>query len=359
MPTIRFITVFLLIAPKVLASSVDAFYMDPFDIAAGGTSLTHATQEGILANNPAQLPYGSKNLRWIGNKTTLSIGQDTLGIATSLRKMNPSSLENTVLKHPVHFGVSESLAFLTRYAGIAAIASTAPDMRFWQYGDPTTGAGTPDIVLQNQSYGGLYGSLASKTLWKVLSVGATAKYFLIDQKRVAVDLTDQKALTHKIKEFTAISPKKINRGFGIDLSSLFFLQGAHVDWRLGLSVQNLGGMKTTGEKVLKLPETFNAGTALTFHTQSSALHFLADFRDLTNAMHEENYSRIYLGAKLLLFTYVGVAAGIYEGRPTYGAEVDLLIFRLALSSFTHEYGDRPGVDSRPIYMLSLSTGVSI
>lgn len=58
----------------------------------------------------------------------------------------------------------------------------------------------------------------------------------------------------------------------------------------------------------------------------------------------------------MLRTYIGLAAGVYHGYPSAGIELDLLLMRLGVSTYTREFGDHPGVDPRRIVMGSISTG---
>jgi hypothetical protein len=60
---------------------------------------------------------------------------------------------------------------------------------------------------------------------------------------------------------------------------------------------------------------------------------------------------------VLIRTYVGVSAGVYHGYPSYGAEIDLLLLRVAGTYYTRELGDHPGVDPRGIYIVSVAAGI--
>jgi hypothetical protein len=111
-----------------------------------------------------------------------------------------------------------------------------------------------------------------------------------------------------------------------------------------------------GEEGQTLPQMLHSGIGVTFHTRQDAFHLALDFRDVLNAHHEEPFKRVYAGVKLLLRTYVGLGFGVYHGSPSFGAEIDLIFLRVAASVYTREYGHRPGIDPRPVAMVSIATG---
>lgn len=335
-------------------------------MAAGGTVLTRATQNGILTANPALLPYGAKNFRWLGMRTSLYPGVTSVNLIQSLQSglgggggseeggSEVQEFLDSAFDTPLHFGFSETFSFISNHVGVGAFASTEPDIRAWKKGDPEFGAGTPSLVVRSETYSGALLSLAGRTFpW--LSLGLTTKYLIVDEKREAIEVTDKAAIAEAKEKLVSQGFAKA-RGYGTDLGSLAFFQGKFFDLRLGATVGNAGGVRLSGEDAPELKQHYNLGLGLTFHGTSSAIHLAADYRDLTNVYEEESFKRLHLGARLLLLQFLGLAIGVYHGHPTYGMELDLFLVKLSASVYTREYGAHPGVDSRQIYILSFAFG---
>ncbi len=368
--------VFLLVDSFAFARKTNqSLYEDPFDVGSGGATLTWATQEGILLSNPALLPYGGKFMRWLGAKSTFMAGADSIQLGRDLisSSSGQSSGEdtenteeekdvndqiNTLFENPLHIGASQTLSLITANGGLVAFSSVEPDIRAYKKGDPVSGSGVPQVVVRNEAYAGAVASLASRSMWRWLSFGLSGKYLLINDPTVTIDFTDQESISNVTDQAnTTQNVSELNSGVGFDGSMLVFFQGNNVDLKVASTVVDIGGTALTGgaeERVL--PQMVHAGLGLTFHTSADALHLAVDYRDITDAYEEEMFKRVYAGAKLLLRTYLGIGAGVYHGTPSFAAEVDLILMRVALSFYTREYGPRPGVDPRPILMLSVSTG---
>ena len=58
-------------------------YENPFDLSAGGASLTRATQEGMFFSNPSLPALGKGLLRWIYGRTAVHFGADAVDLARS------------------------------------------------------------------------------------------------------------------------------------------------------------------------------------------------------------------------------------------------------------------------------------
>ena len=358
-----------ILACDVRCRTNQPFFEDPFDVAAGGSTLTRATQEGMLINNPALLPYGGKFFRWLGTKTTISTGKASVELVRGLVQSGSTSdvsgdddsnaFVNELFSKPIHFGFSQALSLITNNGGITVFGNLEPDLRAYRYGDSAQGAGVPNVVVRNETYGGAYASVAGRSAVDWFAYGLTFKYLLINETTTRIDLIDESSFEAAQSEAGQLQSASLNKGVGVDVGTLFFAQGKHVDFRFALTVGDVSTTRLTGSgDRTSIPRTINAGVGFTLHTQADAIHFSADLRDAANAYEEELFKRLYLGTRILIRTYLGLAVGVYHGWPTYGAEIDLLLFRLAASSYTREYGDRPGVDSRPIYQVSISTGLT-
>ncbi len=356
-------------ASEALAQKTnEPIYEDPFDIGAGGASLTRASKEGIVLANPALLGLGGAHLRWLGETTTLLANKESVSTAEGLIKnakgnngagsnanqQQASTLEQDVFKNPVHVGWGEALGFVSSAVGITAFSRFEPDIRAQQYG-PT---GLPDIEFRSESYQGAAVGIPIYTPARWLTLGITGKYIYANEQDVVVDVTDQAAIQSFASPQFVQSLKDQNQGFGYDAGSVMFFQGSNVDLTAAGKVDDIGDTKLSGPAAepKSFKQVISAGLGLTFHDSADAIHFAADYRDIANVYHQDMFKRVYAGTKILIRTYLGLSAGFYNGAPSMGAEVDLIFIRLAVTSYTRELGDHPGVDPRHVLMASLSMG---
>jgi hypothetical protein len=333
------------------------FYEDSFDMAAGGASLTRASQAGLIFSNPALIPLGVSFHRWFGNELVIAGQPDTAETVKSLQGdqgEDPTAFAESLFEKPQHFGYSNALSYINRSGGFSAVSRLDVDLSARRYGD----YGLPDVRLRGGSYHGAGLSLAGYAIDKVLTVGVTAKYIYAAAPDLVVSVSDQT----KVKELQ--SGQKLreliahNTGVGFDLGSLLFFQGYHFDTSIAAKVDDLGSTALSGSGELeKFKQVVSFGLGLTLHSDADALHLSADYRDVTNAYNEPLFKKLRLGMKATIRTYFGFALGLYDGYPSYGAELDLLILRVGLSVVTKELGTSAGMEPRKVYLLSLALGM--
>jgi hypothetical protein len=347
-----------------------AVYEDPFDLAAGGASLTRASKEGRIFANPALMPYGGKFHRWGGATFSLLVNKDSIDTGRELfnaaRAGDSAAADDPeqedanrefvdkVFERPVRVGWGFALSWVTNNFGLSVFSRFEPDIAASHYGD----TGLPEVRFRAESYHGAALGVGLRTPLRWLAFGVTGKYLYVAEPDLTVAVTDQEQIASFRDPEVIQDLAKHNKGMGFDLGALAFAQGNTVDYSLAAKVDDIGDTKLTGdsETPTQLEQVVSVGTGVTLHTGADALHLAADYRDILNAYEEETFKKVYVGAKLLLRTYVGFAAGYYNGYPSYGAEVDLILCRVAATYYTRELGDHPGVDPRRIYMASLSLG---
>ncbi len=342
-------------------------YEEPFDLGAGGASLTRATQEGILFSNPALLPYGGQFHRWIGLKNNFIAAKESIEFARSVSEQkeapDPMSVFQDAADHPVHGGLETSLAWINEKFGFTVFQRFEPDFAIKKYGfhpdseDPSPAAGLPEVRFRSETYAGAVLGLAEKiTRW--WSLGITVKYLYSWEPDISLSYTDKAKLASYATPDAMREVATPGQGVGYDVGTLLFAQGKTVDYRFAAKVDDVGNTAFSAGQPNFL-QTVSVGLGLTFHNDTDALHLAVDYRDILGAYHESLYKRLYMGARLLIRTYVGVAAGLYQGYPTMGLVVDFILFRVGFSAYGREYGTQPnvGVDPRNIYVLSLAFGV--
>ena len=388
--------------PALAKKTNQTVYQDPFDLGAGGASLTRASKDGRVHANPALLPYGGKFHYWGGSSISVLTNKESVDTARSLFNQASGSGESTeeggegasggsdqaaelmdkALTAPVRIGWGVSLAWVTRLFALSVFSRLEMDLRAKEFGQ----TGFPEAHFQSESYHGVLLGTGVRTPFRWLSFGVAGKYVYGSEPDLRVQLTDTDSISQMSdpKLLQDLSAHKV--GTGADLGMLMFFQGSAVDFSIAGKVEDIGNTKFvaisskagaqatedeeaaeaadgTGVEPSKnntleeFKQVVSVGTGLTFHTGADALHLALDYRDITNAYGEKPFKKVYAGAKLLLRTYVGLSAGYYQGYPTYGAEIDLILVRLAGTYYTRELGDSPGVDPRRIYMITVSAGL--
>ena len=363
----------LSIAPAVHArKGNEPVYFDPFDLGAGGASLTRASKEGRIYANPALMTYGGKFHRWIGLTETLLSTQNTLSTARDLipgqssnqssepEENNTQEFVDTLFKNPVRVGWGLAASYVSANFGLGMFSRYEPDFQAREFGR----YGLPEVVFSSESYHGSALAVAAQAPWRWLSFGITAKYIYALEPHLVAEITDEATMRDLQNQTLIPDLQKHYRGLGIDAGMVLFFQGTHLDWSLAGKIDDAGGLAfTPGSSPAaenSIPENFrqvvSAGGGVTLHTGADAVHLALDYRDILSAYGDESFKKIYAGAKILIRTYLGLAAGLYHGNPSYGAEIDLILLRIALTSYKRELGDRPGVNPRQIIMGTVSTG---
>lgn len=354
-----------LAASECLAKiGVQPVYQDPFDIAAGGASVTRASKEARLFSNPALLSLGTGLHRWAGLTTNVLANKESLGTAQDMAQSAGGSkaganeeFVDKVFADPVHVGWGATLAYLNAHFGLGAFSRFEPDIRAREFGDN----GLPEVKLTSESYHGGVMSFAAKP-WRWLLLGVSGKYLLAGENEVAVEASDTQAVAALGSQSLTQDFSNHNAGAGGDAGMLIFLQSSVFDLTLGGTVHDIGDTLLAGplEEPKLIPQVVSGGIGITLHSANHALHLAADYRDALAATGSDEFKKLHAGAKLTVVSTVGFAAGLaagyYEGSPSFGGEIDLVAMRVAFTSYTREMGDHAGVDPRRIVMGSLSMG---
>lgn len=168
---------------------------------------------------------------------------------------------------------------------------------------------------------------------------------LIDTERVNTVLSNPNSLS---------STLSYGYGLGMDAGMLLFSQGKTFDFSLAFKADDIGDTTLTGRDPFK--QTYHAGLGFAIHGSTEVLHLALDYRDVTNAYEEKMFKKVHLGARLMLRQMIGIAAGYYQGLPTYGLRLDLIFLKLGITSYGREFGAFPGDRPRQLFFTYLSFG---
>lgn len=128
--------------------------------------------------------------------------------------------------------------------------------------------------------------------------------------------------------------------------------------RVGISVLDITDLdfKEGG----KIPQRINIGASMTAKLPFLAEVILAaDFEDVGKAYEQDDstWKRVHLGGEFgLLNRHVLVRAGLNQGYPTYGAELDIWLIRLGYTFYSEEMGAYAGQDKDDRHLVQLTLG---
>jgi hypothetical protein len=354
----KFLAFTLLLAeafPLFAKNSSELIYTEPFDLAAGGSTLTRASQEGIVFANPALLPLGAATIRWVGLETAFMVDRDLAENGISSLKApadtGNSAFVEDLFSRSIHFGQSLSLSLLNKNFAITVFDRLEVDIEGNRYDN----GGLPQINFAGEAYAGAMATAAIQPLpW--FSIGVTGKYLYMGEPDIQIPVTDTERIESLADDPSALRDElQYGKGIGGDLGMLFLQQTSSIDLSLGLKIEDVGGTQLSNHQKT-LPQTFNAGLGLAIHGTTNVLHLSADYRDIGNAYNEKKFKKIYLGARLMLFQMVGVAVGLYQGIPSFGLRFDAFFIKLGVTAYGRELGTYPGDKQRNMVSVYTSIG---
>ncbi len=355
----------LFASPTALARKTDnPIYEDPFDIACGGASLTRSSRNGVIFANPALMPYGGAFHRWLGNQTSIIASPDSARFIDQERgigaQQSAADIVDLALNTPIHFGFNTMFSWILNNVGIGLFSHMEFDIRGRERADDFL----PSIRFRADGYGGVGIGMGFRTV-RWLSLGITAKAIAAAEPDISISLTDQEAIAALSDYKGLLRDSGIGLGIGGDLGMLMFFQGKTIDYRFALKIDDVGdtsfrpiSLGGDGEDVIRAPfeQTYSVGTSVTLHNAADAIHFSLDYRDITNEYDQPIFRRIHAGTRVVLREFVGFGAGLYDGYPTYGIQIDMVLLKLGASIYTREMGENLGDDKRNMYHVYFAAG---
>ena len=327
-------------------------YQNPFDLASGGASLTRATQEGVMFSNPSLPAFGEGYFRWIFYRNTLSVADGTISAARDVMQTgtsNTTSLATKIIKDafqkPIYVGLESAADIITSNFGIAGFASSKLDLNGQQYGT----VGVPLLQIKNNSFAGVATTM-STTLSDYFAIGIGPKYIYNSEVNTSLTISEASDPTLAVNKVTS-SLKKGN-GLAADIGFTGQFRTKNFDLRLASVVADAGNTTFTGGLAPWL-QTYNVGVGFALHDFTNAIHCALDYRDITDVYEEDRPKKIYMGCKLLITRIFGFGFGYLQGWPSYGAVLNLFLFRLEAGVYSRDLANQSGLVSQKIYFVSL------
>lgn len=329
-------------------------YENPFDLSAGGASLTRSTQEGVLFSNPSLPALGPGVLRWIYSRTSIHFGADAIDLAKdSYEKKKAGNLKvdseliENVLKTPIHIGNDLNLGFITAFSGIGIFQCSRTDIQGRQYGS----VGLPEIRTRAEAAAGL-ATFAAMPVGETVALGVSLKPLYAAESFENISLSDFSGSGTR----QLLSDLKNNTQYGLGVSTGFGatvqFRSVNFDLRFAATIDDVGQTKFNNPDVEPWKQITNLGVGLIPHTRSNAVHCAFDLRDIEAKYGEHWTRRSRAGCKVLFRSRIGVGAGYYQGWPSYGVVLNLMFLRLEAGSYTREFGREAGTNGRRVYFLA-------
>lgn len=348
-----------------LAYSNQSVYEEPFDLAAGGAALTWPSQEALLYINPAAMPIGDGYLRWFGTQFSLYSAKESVELAQDIYESasgssaetneqgssgsSASEIASRVLTTPLYAGVASTVSYIYKNMGFSKLYRGEVDLE----GKVIGATGLPEFTLRAKFIDGYFIALALRPFdW--LSLGVSAKYFssyLEVEKTYSITEVDT-----MVTDFANPSTLEPGSGYGADAGALLFFQGHSFDTRIALKANDIGNTRISGASNADLLAQYHVGIGFTIHGDVEAWHFALDYRDVTNTVGEPLFKRVFAGTKLMFRQHFGLAAGLYQGRPSYGVRFDAYLLQLGATAYSREQGDYPGEKLRNTYLVNIAFG---
>lgn len=159
--------------------------------------------------------------------------------------------------------------------------------------------------------------------------------------------------------FDPADDQETNSDFSLDAGLLYELPVlTTLKPRVGISVLDISDLdfKEGG----KIPQRVNVGASVTAKLPLLAEVILAaDYEDVGKAYEQDSstWKRVHLGGEFgLLKRTLLIRAGLNQGYPTYGAELDIWLLRLGYTFYSEEMGAYAGQDKDDRHLVQLTLG---
>lgn len=355
-------------------------YKSPRAMGMGGAYTAIGGRVDSLFYNPAGLINIPQDKGWEVNvlNMSLEVGKNTVDFVKDMQDANDTpdlngdgnsdddqerALNDVLARYRgmnIHLGAADFSSFGKSYDsfafGIGAIANlqlnAASHQGFGPEGFLEVSANATYGAIGGFSMGvgdGLYAGLSLKSLTREsVNHNFTAREIVDHQDNLDDYITDEL--------------RKKGSAVGVD-AGLLWKFNRDSWWRpsVGLSIMNIGDLNF--KEAGKVPMTINTGVAVNPNVAwARSLLIGIDYVDLMNSYAQDSdmVKRIRCGAELQLFDIMpaelSLRLGLYEGYPTFGADVRLLTFLLSYTMYSEEVGAYAGQSKDTRQLLTLNFG---
>jgi len=196
---------------------------------------------------------------------------------------------------------------------------------------------------------GLYGGVGIKALHRESLVHSFTARELVERQ-------------DNIDDYITKELRKSGNAVGFDAGFIYkFAQDSFLKPSVGLSVMDIGDLKFGDAG--KIPMTVNLGVAINPEIPLLGSFLVGlDYVDLFNNYKEDKDigKRLRFGGELYLINRkllsLGIRAGLYQGYPTFGADLRFLLFTVSYVTYAEEVGAYAGQDEDRRHFLFINIG---
>lgn len=357
-------------------------YKSPRAMGMGGAYTAIGGRVDSLFYNPAGLSNIPKDKGWEVNilNPTVDLGNKSLDFVNDMKDAfdatdTPGDTDNTADDEKMR-AVNDVLA---KYRGqnlhvdVAEFTSLGKNFDRFAFGLGGLAKGRLDAIA-HQGFGseGILEVNADATYGPVggFSYGFTDNLFvglslkLLHRELLVHNFTAREFVENQnnLEKYITDDLRKNGIAYGADAGVIYkFDQDSWLRPSVGLSVMNIGDL-SFGDAG-KIPMTINTGVAV--NPQISYFRSLVlgvDYVDIAKnyTQDKDNGKRLRYGGELQLFDILpiemAVRAGMYEGSPTYGADLRLLTFMVTYTKYSEEVGAYAGQDKDERQMVQITFG---
>lgn len=356
-------------------------YKDQKTMAMGGASVSAGGTVGSLFSNPAGLSKIPKSYGWEVDvfNVNVSTSENTLDFLTDLSDIDDSLSDDQQSKKTFEILEKNLGENLNINVSLSAL-SVAKHFEKYAFGFmpvsgvnmnliPHRGNGTDGLLEANGlAYGGIAFGVSRKMddieigSFKIsnLNVGIGVKALQYQAFNTTLDTDTIVREKDDLGEYLIDEVATEGTSTSFDLGAQAQIYD-NVD--VGLSIMNIG---TIGDsKSIEVPMTVNAGVSYTLkydRVYFDKVVLAADYIDITQEYKQDEdfmkRTRLGLNAHVLdgWFGSLSVQAGMYQGYPSYGADIRLSMLRVGFSSYAEEVGPESGKQEDRRNLVSLSFG---
>jgi len=344
-------------------------YKDPRIMGMGGANIAVGAYSTSIFSNPAGLASIKEENGYVVDLLGIGISASS-GIQNFTNDLNDAG-DNTVQIQAViekysgdafHFDAGNYTSFSSNSDGVALSIGllAASDVNFIVHGNGSANGAA--LELAGRAYGGIVigGATRLKMPTGSLDLGLGVKYITQKSYEGPIYLTDLQQ--NDVAKTFQDKYEKSASGIGVDLGLVYkpFEKGEFGNPSFGLSVLNLGSMGMN-DNYGGQPMSVNIGAALSPDVSFIDRFTIAiDYVDLLNANKVRTYTyagplvahkdyveadpmkRLRMGVTVGLIdsTYFSTAlsAGIYNSAYTAGLDMEVLIFKLNITTYEEQMG---------------------
>ena len=243
-------------------------------------------------------------------------------------------------------GPELSLSFLNQYASFNSFVDLATYFKYEPFGK----VGVPGSRAILEGLGGASFSLSHAPM-RWLSLGVTYSQVYGLYRDIVVTPLNSAEAAQTFDDFS-----DFGRGQSLNAGLLMISKNYNIDYSLGISARQIGGLVFTDDAHPTYPGTLNVGFGLALHNKGSVIHFSSELEDISAVTSLSLADRLKFGLRFLAWQHLGLALGYSFGQPTAAITLDAILLKLSVSASHRKIGFGGDAFLRPEYTLTTTIG---